>query len=158
MTRGECVDPNGMYSSRSDRRLVALSQELEKLHAFAQAALHHLRRAQHLADNGGDLRRAEIEPLVEALNRVEYLGVAEMRIAELRDLATQLIDQRGVVGGEPAVVHRLLVQEGPRIRRRERHLDGMRVDFGGEADGLLDGFLGLSRQAEDEGTVDDDAE
>src|SRR5437763_16168682 len=111
MTRGECVDPNGMYSSRSDRRLVALSQELEKLHAFAQAALHHLRRAQHLAENGGDLRRAEIEPLIETLDRVEDFGVAQMRVAELRDLEAQLVDTCGIVGVTPAVVGLLVGEE-----------------------------------------------
>ena len=59
---------------------------------------------------------------------------------------------------QPAVLHRLLVQERPRIRRRQRHLDGVRVDLGGEADRLLDRLLRLARQAQDEGAVDLDAE
>src|SRR5262249_35803593 len=35
---------------------------------------------------------------------------------------------------------------------------GVRIDLGGEADGLLDGLAALTRQAEDEGAVNDDAE
>ena len=65
-----------------------------------------------------------------------------------------LVHQFGVFGIQPAVLHRLLVQERAGIRRRQRHLDGVRIDLRGEADGLLDGLLRLARQAEDEGAVD----
>ena len=53
---------------------------------------------------------------------------------------------------------RLAVQLGSRIRRGQRHLDGVRIDLGGEADGLLDGLAALAGQPEDEGAVDGDAE
>src|SRR5947207_2835032 len=69
------------------RRVFApLAQELEELDAFAQAALHHVRRAHHFADDGRDLARAEIELLVEALQRREDLVVGEMRVVQRRDL------------------------------------------------------------------------
>ena len=53
-----------------------------------------------------------------------------------------LADQRGavVVLGQPAVLHRLPVQLGPRIGRRDRDLDRVRVDLAGEPDRLLDGL------------------
>ena len=62
------------------------AQELEELHALAQAAHQHVARGQHLAHDLGDLGGAEIELLVEVLHRLEDLGVAEMRIVERRDL------------------------------------------------------------------------
>ena len=145
-----------MWSAR--RRLVALPQELEELHALAQAALHHLRAAHHLADDRGDLRRAEIEAPVEGLDAVEDLGVRQMRVVQRRDLHAVLVDQLGMLGVEPAILDRLLVQERAGIGRGERDLQRVRVDLGGEADGLLDRLLGLAGQAEDEGAVDLDAE
>ena len=66
--------------------------------------------------------------------------------------------QFGIVVVEPAVLHRLLVEERAGIRRGQRHLDGVRVDLLGEADRLLDRLLRLARQAQDEGAVDGDAE
>ena len=67
-----------------------------------------------------------------------------MRVVQRRDLDAVVVDQPGV-GVEPAVLLRLLVKERTGIRRRQRNLDGVRVDFGGEADGLLDRLLGLAR-------------
>ena len=87
------------------------------------------RAAHHLADDRGDLGGAEIELLVEVLDRVEDLGVAEMRIVQRRDLHAVVVDQLGVVVVEPAVLHRLLVEERARIGRGERDLDGVRVDL-----------------------------
>src|SRR5262245_26175152 len=55
-------------SLASVRRLPALAQEAEELHALAQAPLHHLRAHDHLAHDRGDLRRAEIEALVEIID------------------------------------------------------------------------------------------
>ena len=135
-----------------------LTQEGEELDALAQAPLHHLRAADHLADDRGDLRRAEIEAPVEILDRMEDLGVAQMRIMQRRDLHALVVDQLGIGRIEPAVLDRLLVEERARIGRRERDLDGVRIDLGREADRLLDRLLALARQAEDEGAVDGDAE
>src|SRR5207248_5961458 len=45
-----------------------------------------------------------------------------------------------------------------RIRGSQRHLDRVRIDFGGEADRLLDRFFGLTRESEDERAVNGDAE
>ena len=136
----------------------ALAQELEELDAFAQAALHHVGAADHLADDRADLAGPEVEALVEGLHRVEDLGVAEMRIVQRRDLDAVLVDQFGVRGVEPAVLHRLVVEEGAGIGRGQRHLDGVRVDPWRPADRLGDRLAGLARQAEDEGAVDGDAE
>ena len=57
-------------------RRAALAQELEELDALAQPALHHLRAADHFADDRGDLAGAEIEAPVEFLDRVENFACA----------------------------------------------------------------------------------
>jgi hypothetical protein len=69
-----------------------------------------------------------------------------------------VIDELGMSIVEPAVLCRLIKQEGAGIRRRERNLDSMRIDLGRVTDSLFDRFLGLSWQAHDEGAVDHDAE
>src|SRR5262245_43111318 len=79
------------------RRLPVRAQEGEELDALAQAALHHLRTLDHLADDRRDLRRAEIEAAVEVLDRMEDLAVAEMRIVQRRDLHALVVDQLGVL-------------------------------------------------------------
>jgi hypothetical protein len=56
-------------------RCTALAQEVKEFDAFAQPPLHHLRAADHLADNGSDLAGAEIETAVEFLDRVEDFAV-----------------------------------------------------------------------------------
>src|SRR5271167_4905393 len=54
-----------------------LAQEAEELRALAKAPLHHVGAHDHLADNRGDLGRAQVEAAVEGLDRIENLGVAE---------------------------------------------------------------------------------
>ena len=76
------------------------------------------------------LPRAEVEAPVERLDRVEDLGVRQMRIVQRRDLHAVVVDQLGVRFVEPAVLHRLPVQEGAGIGRGQRHLDGVRIDLG----------------------------
>src|ERR1700722_20369495 len=115
-------------------RQLALAQEVEELDAFAQPAAHHLGALDHLADDRGDLAGAEIEALIEGLDRVENLFVAEMRIMQRRDLDTTVVDQLGMFYIEPAVLDRLLVEERAGIRRGERDLNCMRIDLGGEFD------------------------
>src|SRR5262249_15208265 len=130
----------------SNRRhwFLVRAQKGEELDALAQAAFHHLRALDHLADDRGDLRRAEIEPAIEVLPRVEDLAVAQIRVLQRLNLHAALVDQLGVLEVEPAVLHRLLVEERARIRRSEGHLDCVWVDLGGEADRLLDRLLGLA--------------
>src|SRR5579875_2751997 len=135
-------------------RQLALAQEVEELDAFAQAPLHHLGTLDHLAHDRGDLAGAEIELFVEGLDRVEDLLVAQMRIMQRRDLNAVLVDQLRMFGIEPAILDRLLIEEGAGIRRGERDLDGMGIDLGRELYRLLDGFLGFAREAENEGAVD----
>src|SRR5215472_16606478 len=65
-SRGEGVESSG--------GAMALTQELEELHALAQPPLHHLRAAYHFADDRRDFRRAEIEAAIERFHRVENLA------------------------------------------------------------------------------------
>src|SRR5579863_1995271 len=89
--------------------LMPLAQELEELDAFAQAALHHLRAADHLADDGSDLRGAEVEALVEGLDVVEDLGVRQVLVGQRRNLDAVFVHQLGMRFVEPAIFHRLAV-------------------------------------------------
>ena len=75
------------------RQVPALAQEAEEFDALAQPPLHHVGTAHHLADDGGDFRRAEIELLVERLDRIENLGMAEMGVGEGRDLRSEIGQQ-----------------------------------------------------------------
>jgi hypothetical protein len=65
---------------------MARAQEAEELNSLAQAPLHHLRADNHLGQDGGDLGRPEIKLAVEILDGVEDLGMAQMRVAQRRDL------------------------------------------------------------------------
>src|SRR5215831_281612 len=111
-------------------RGAALAQEMKEFDAFTQPPLHHLRAADHFADDGSNLAGAEIEAAVEFLDRVEDFAVAQMRIVQRRDLHAVFVDELGMRIVEPAVLHRLIEQEGARIRRGERNLDRMRIDLG----------------------------
>src|SRR5437868_5181082 len=71
--------------SRNDH-VFAVLEELEELHTLAQAAHQHVAAGQHLLDDLHDLGGTEVELLVEVLDRLEDLGVAEMRIVQRRDL------------------------------------------------------------------------
>src|SRR6185312_7344717 len=86
----ECRGPAGLpqrYGKAAGLcRAVPLAQELEELDALPQPPPHHLRTAHHLADDGRDLRGAEIEPLVESLDVVEHFRVRQMRIGQRCDL------------------------------------------------------------------------
>src|SRR5215470_10045905 len=148
----------GRPQSQRLARELAAAQELEELDALAQAAAHHFRALDHLGDQGGDLAAPEIEALVKGLERLEDLGVRQVRIVQRRDLHATLVDEFGVAEVEPAVFDRLAVQIGARIGCGERDLDRVRVDFRGKADGFFDRLLGLTGKAEDEGAVDRDPE
>src|SRR5712692_11927445 len=104
----------------------ALAQEAEKLDAFPQSALHHLRAARHLRHDRCDLRRAEIEASIERLDGMEDLRMAEMGVVQRRDLHAALVHELGVGRIEPSVLERLAVEIRSRIRRRERYLDRVR--------------------------------
>src|SRR6185437_8994618 len=105
-------------------------QEAEELDAFAQTALHHVPARQHLAHNLPDLRRAEVELLIELLEMVIDLVARQMRIADRRELHAFLAHEVDrLVLFHPAVLDGLLVERRARIRRGERNLDRVRVDF-----------------------------
>src|SRR5262249_717117 len=81
--RSDCLVPPARLSQGRIPKLVrrtALAQEVKKFDAFAQASLHHLRAADHFADNRGDFAGAQIEAPIELLDRIEDFGVAQMRI------------------------------------------------------------------------------
>src|SRR2546430_16049904 len=59
---------------------------------------------------------------------------------------------------EPAAVHGLPVERGPRIRRGDRDLDRVRVELARVPDRLLDRLTRLAGQPQDEGAVRRDAE
>src|SRR5215471_3316651 len=80
-----------------------------------------------------------------------------MRVVQSCGLCAQLAEQSRRLIQEPVVRQRLLVKKRARIWCGQRDLDRVRVNFGREADRLLDGFSGLAWQAEDECAVDDDA-
>src|SRR5581483_5669677 len=82
----------------------------------------------------------------------------EVRIVERRDLDAVLVDEFRMRRIEPAILHRLLLEEGSWIGRGERDLDGVRVDLGVKPDRLLDRHLGRAWQAQDARAVDGDAE
>src|SRR5215472_19219911 len=88
---------------------LSMPQELEELDALAQAAAHHLRALDHLGEQGGDLAAPEIEAFVECLERLEDLGMRQVRVVQGRDLHAALVDEFGVAEVEPAVVDRLAV-------------------------------------------------
>src|SRR6266404_8075411 len=137
---------------------LAIAQEPEELDSLPKPALHHFRTSYHFTDDRSNLRCPEVESPIEVVDRLEDFGVTQMRVAQRRSLRAEVAQQSRLFIDEPAVCQRLLVKESARIGRGERDLDRVRVDLGGEADGFLDGFLGLAGQAEDEGAVDDNTE
>ena len=139
-------------------RLVPVAQEVEELDPLPQAPLHHFRALDHLAQDRGDLARAEIEAAVESLDRIEDLGVAQAGITQRRDLPPVIIHEVHVDVLEPAVLDRLLVKERPWVWRRQGNLERMWVHLLGEIDCLLDRLLRLARKTQDERAMDPDAE
>jgi hypothetical protein len=76
----------------------------------------------HLADDGGDLRGAEVEAPVEILHRIEDFGMSEMRIVQRRDLHPVGVEF-GVRIIKPAILQRFLdlaLGLVARIQRRRR--------------------------------------
>src|SRR5579859_1263750 len=103
MSTASSPSPGPQSAALCLRGGVPLPQELEELHAFTQATLHHLRAADHLTHDRCDLRRAEVEALVEGLDVVEDFGVRQMWIRERRDLDAVVVHQFGMRLIQPAV-------------------------------------------------------
>ena len=83
----------------------------------------------------------------------------EVRVANGGQLHAFLADEiNDLVLLQPAVLHRLVVERRARIRRRQRHLDRVRVDLLGVLDRLFDGFLRLARQPQDKRAVNLDVQ
>src|SRR6202012_1157542 len=100
----------------------------------------------------------EIELLVEVLDGIKDLTMAEMRIVQRGDLRGFVRQKIDFLVVEAAVFLRLFVEEGARIGRRERNLDRVGIDLLGEIHGLLDRLLRLPGEAQDERAVYADPE
>ena len=134
-------------------------EKTEEFGPFPQTTFHHLPASEHLGDDLPYFARAEIEALVKALDAVEDFFLRQMRIAKRRKLHALAVHEiDGVVLLEPAVGDGVPIELRAGIGRGERNLYRVRVDLFGEFYGLLDGLARLARQAEDEGSVDLDAE
>src|SRR5262249_3492272 len=137
-----------------DRRLargtvLSLPEEVEELDALAQTTPHHRRALEHLPGDLGDLARPEEELSIELLLHLEDVLVREMRVLDRRHLEAVLADEVSGLVSEPALSLRLVEQIRAGQRRRERHLDGVRVDLLHELDRLADRLLRLAGQAHD---------
>src|SRR5215469_17068313 len=75
-----------------------------------------------------------------------------------RDLHAPIVDQLGMADVQPAVFDGLAMQISAGIRRGERDLDRVWVDFRGKPDGLLDRLFRYAGKPENEGPVDRDPE
>ncbi len=81
-------------SQRALRRAASATREkAQELDALAEPAPHDRAVAQHLAADGEDLPRAEVEAAVELLDRGEDLRAREVRIAEHARLHAAGVDQ-----------------------------------------------------------------
>src|SRR5262245_9094427 len=143
-------------SASRRRELPTMVEEAEELIAFGEAASHHPAVPQHLRAERDHLARAEVEAPVHLVHRAVDLRARQVRIADGTHLEAAVVDQP--LRLEPSFAARLLVERRARIGRGERDLDGVGIDLAREADGLLDALARLSGQAEDERTVQRDAE
>src|SRR5262245_27809462 len=137
-------------------RTTPASEEAEELAALGQTPTTDRSVPSHLLQEAEDLAGPEVEAAIEALDRGEDLGARQVRIAEYARLNARVVHELALL--EPAALERFLVERGPGVRRGQRYLQRVRVDFPREADRLLDRLVGLARQAHDEGAVNLDPE
>src|ERR1039457_2363976 len=135
--------------------MAPLTHRGEELRALLEQTFGFLRRGRHLANRFEDVFGTEVEAAVELLDRAVNLIVGETRIGHRALLIAVLIEQR--IDREEAILLDVVVKLGAGIRRRERYLDGLAIHFARELHRLLDGVLGLAREAPDEGAVDEDS-
>src|SRR5579883_1420236 len=138
--------------------LFALVKEAEKFDALAQAALHHFGAAHHAADEREDLPRTEIKLAVELLDRIEDQCCGEGGIAKCSYLHAMRIDQFTGLDLEPSLFLRLTVKFRAGIRRRERHLDRLRLDIAGKANGFANRLGCFAGQPENKRAMNGDAQ
>lgn len=101
---------------------MAFAQKLEELDALAQPALHHRRAAYHFADDGRDLRCAEVESAIKNFDGVENFGVRQVWIMEGRNLYPVVIHEFCMRCVKPVILDRLLVEKGSRVWSRQGNL------------------------------------
>src|SRR5438067_3527726 len=96
---------------------LALAHELEELLPLGQSPAALLRVGEHLPNHPRDGGRAEVELLVELLHRLEHLAPRQPGVLDWEVLDP--INGYQVVGHEPVVRHRLIVELRPRVSGRE---------------------------------------
>ena len=132
------------------------AKEAEEFGSFAESALHHGEIGDHFAEHPGDRARAEVVAAVELFEGGKDFFAGEVGVFERGRLLAVAIDELAV--GEPAIFEGLAIEFCAWVGGGEADLDGKGIDFFGELDGFADGFAGFPWQAEDESTVDGDAE
>ncbi len=137
--------------------VAARGEKTEEFDALAHASHEHFPAARYLQGHLGDLRRPEVESLVERRHALENLVRGQVRVRQRRHLYATVGDE-SVDAAEPAIRLRLVVEEGAGVSRGERDLDRARIEFLCEFDGVLDGLVRLSWKTHDECAVDGDAE
>src|SRR5262245_51329248 len=107
-------------------------QEPQELTPLGQPPLADVEVARHLLDEAEQLPRPEIELPVETFDGRKDLLAREVRITQHARLRPAGVDELGLL--EPPALLRLAVERGPRVRRRERDLERVRIDVPCEAD------------------------
>ena len=131
-------------------------KEAEEFGSVAESSLHHGEIGDHFTEHAGDRARAEVVTAVELFEGGKDFFAGEVGVFERGGLLAVAIDELAV--GEPAIFEGLAIEFCAWVGGGEADLDGKGIDFFGELDGFADGFAGFPWQAEDESSVDGDAE
>src|ERR1700691_4902853 len=106
------------------------AQETKELHSFAQTPLRQIPALQHLLDDFPNFPGAEIKSPIEGLHAVKDFVLGELRITDGRELPTPIVHQiDATILLQPAAIDGLPVKRSAGIGRRERNLNGMRIDL-----------------------------
>ena len=126
--------------------MTPLEHEAQKLAAFLEqaAALHRVPHHHH--GRPGHVTGPEVKPAVKLGHRLEDVGRGQAGIIHHALLVAGGAVDQGVIL-EEALLPAEIVEFGARVRGGQRDLDGVRVQFAGEADGGLDGRFGFARAA-----------
>src|SRR5581483_1398312 len=138
------------------RLAAAVPHRLQELPALGEEARALVRVEDDLLHLLRDVARAEVELLVEALDRRVDLDRRDRRIAHRALLVAAVVDER--VDDLVAVRLDEVVEVRAGVRRCERDLDRLAVHLLREVDGLADRLRRLAGEPHDERPVDQDAE
>src|SRR5258708_2992793 len=98
--------------------------------------------------------RTEIILVIEAMYGIENLVSRQARILNVSELGATLVQHLRVLHHK-TVAYRVIVKLGAGISVRHRDLDSFYVQLFCECNRVVDGLASLSRQSENEITVDD---